>query len=104
MTYVLNDGTYELTTDADREDKLRRVIDEKLGRDAETWFSDVLEAAKEEAVNKALMEMDKGLALLSSQLDAIMYHIDDYVKNPKSLRTQLKDLKSRMEEYMPAAG
>ena len=102
MNYILNDGTHELTTDADREDKLRRMIDEKLGRDAETWFNDVLEAAKETAVDEALGETDKGLTLLSSQIDSILYHLDDYVKNQASLRTQLKNLKSRIEEYMPA--
>lgn len=102
MNYILNDGTHELTTDADREDKLRRVIDEKLGRDAETWFNDVLETAKEAAVDEALGETDTGLTLLSSQIDSILYHLDDYVKNQASLRTQLKNLKSRIEEYIPA--
>ena len=101
MTYVLSDGTYELTTKEDSEEKLRRVLDEKLGRDAEEWLTDVISAAEEAAAEKAVAEMDKGFTLISSRIDGLLYHLKDYVGSPDSLRKQLKNIQSEIEEYMP---
>lgn len=99
MTYVLNDGTYEMTTDADREDKLRRTIDERLGRDAETWFDQVLEDRDSAAREEACDEVGKEYATLKDLLDNILYRFDDYLKMPDIFRRDLKRLQTDLDGY-----
>lgn len=94
MMYALKNGEYYLTSEIDREDKLRGVLSEQLGRDAETWLNDVLEDSR----NEERERMECKVALLENRVSGFLYHFDDYLKAPASFKRQLEALKREMDE------
>ena len=94
MMYALKNGEYYLTSEIDREDKLRGVLSEQLGRDAETWLVDVLENSR----NEERERMECKVVLLENRVSGFLYHFDDYLKAPDSFKRQLEALKREMDE------
>lgn len=97
MVYQIKNGGTVFVTDENREDQLRRVIDEHLGRDMETCFNDVLEDKRDSLENEAIAYIEKKSTLVLSRVDSLIYHLDDYVKKPDVLKRQLEALKQEIK-------
>ena len=92
MLYYLKDGSTQFLTDDNREDRMRDMIREQMGDGMAECFDDLIFSIHTELEEKADEYLSEKSDLLCDRIDSILYHFDDYLKAPESLKRNLKDL------------